>query len=152
MTSFARRHAREIIRGVVHLWWVFVIVLPLTGFGLWLAVDHANANQARALSHANQQFHQSQILANRKFQQAIRIATVQASYSINKSVCGFRGFVQPTLKSYEAAAKDPTLTASARARNDKRIQTTKRFLESQVTVPADFDCADLPKNPPKATP
>lgn len=128
--------------------WVLVITVPVVAIALWLAIDHANANRDATQRRSNQQFTKALIVTDRKFRQALRITTLQVSYSINKSVCGFRGFVQPTLKSYEAAAKDPTLTPSARKRNDKRIKSTKAFLETQVTVPADFDCATLPKNPP----
>jgi hypothetical protein len=84
-----------------------------------------------------------------QFSDALRISSSQFAYSINKSVCGFRGFVEPTLKSYKAAADDKTLTASARARNDLRIRTTQAFLDSQVTVPRDFDCRNLSPRPPK---
>lgn len=114
--------------------WVLVMILPITGFGIWFAIDHSNSQYRQQLET--------------KFNEALRISSRQFSYSINKSVCGFRGFVEPTLKSYRAAAKDPTLSPSARKRNDLRIHTTQQFLDSQVTVPPDFDCRKLPQKAP----
>jgi hypothetical protein len=140
---------RRIVGIVIPTWWMLVIVVPLCTIVLWVALDQTNKAQDSAQNRANQQFRQALIVTDRKFRQALAVTTRQFSYSINKSVCGFRGFVNPTLKSYEAAAKDPTLSSSARARNDKRIQTTKAFLDTQVTVPANFDCTTLPKRPPK---
>lgn len=114
--------------------WVVVIVVPLISVGVWFAIDHSNSQYRQQLET--------------KFNEALRISSTQFSYSINKSVCGFRGFVGPTLKSYRAAAKDKTLTPSARKRNDTRIRTTQAFLDSQVTVPPGFDCRKLPKKAP----
>lgn len=140
--AFLHAHAREIGDGIRRLWWIFVIVMPISGLALWIAIDHSNANQDRQQA----QFRQS---LEDKFNQALSISSRQTAYSINKSACGFRGFVVPTLKSYEAAAKDPTLSESARKRNDLRIRRAHEFLDSQVTVPPDFDCKTLPKKPPK---
>lgn len=126
----------------VRTWWTLVIAVAVSGVASLLVTNYTT-------DRANHQFQHSQLLAQQQFQQAIRISSAQSAYSINKSVCGFRGFVKPTLKSYEAAAKDPTLSASARARNDKRIASTRAFLTNQVTVPPDFDCATLPPRPPK---
>ena len=78
--------------------WVMVIVVPLVVFALWVAVDHANANQDRIQRRANQQFAKTLILTDRKFQQALRIASAQSAYSINRSVCGFRKLVDPRLR------------------------------------------------------
>lgn len=151
MTSFLKRNAREIKQGVIHLWWVFVIVAPLCGLGLWLAIDHANANQTRALARSNQQFRKAQILANHKFQQALRISTAQNAYSINKSVCTLRPFLEAALKARLAAVRDATNQADKKL-NQQAADTYTRLLTGEVTVPAGFPCATLPKTPPKAHP
>lgn len=140
----SRRFAGVTIR----TWWTLVIACSVSSLGTWAAIDHSNANRDRQQAQSNAQFRQATILSNRKFQQAIRISSRESSYSLNKIVCGFRGFIGPTLKSYEAAAKDPTLSNSARLRNDKRIRTTRAYLDTLVAVPADFDCKTLPKKPP----
>lgn len=140
---------RHIVGVTIRTWWTLVIVVSVSSIGTWAAIDHANANDQRNRERTNQQFRHSILLGQRKFQQAIRISTAQAAYSVNKSVCGFRQFTAPVLKSYEQAAKDPTLGDSARARNEQRIQTTLAFLDSQITVPPDFKCSSLPKKPPK---
>lgn len=132
--------------------WVLVIVAPLCVLALWFAIDHSNANQQRALNHSNSQFRAAQILATRRFQEAVLLSTKQTNYANNRRVCGWRTFINPILKSYKDAAKDPTLSASARARNDKRIKTTQQFLDNQITIPPVFDCKTLPKKPPTSLP
>ena len=134
-------------------WWTLVIAVAVAslaaGISAWIAVDHANANDRRQQELSNQQFRHAMISSNTKFQQALRISNAQSAYAQNKAACGWRAFTAPVLKSYQDAAKDPTLSDSARARNDKRIKTTQEFLESQITVPPSFDCTKLPKRPPK---
>lgn len=130
--------SKQILGVTIRTWWTLVIAVVVSTLGTWAAVDHSNANQQRSQARANQQFRRAQILANQKFQQAIRISIQQSAYSTNKSVCGWRGFLKPTL-------------------TDPRIPKTRRdeiatFLASQVTVPATFKCGSLPKNPPKAGP
>lgn len=127
----------------VRTWWTLVIAVAVSCVSSLLVVSYLS-------DRSNRQFRHTILLGQVQYQQATSISNRQSSYSINKIVCGFRGFIVPTLKSYEAAAKDPTLSQSARARNDKRIRTTRAYLSTLVTVPADFDCAKLPKNPPKA--
>lgn len=141
---------RRQVRGIaISAWWVLVIIVPICIFVLWIAVDHANRVQDRAQHRANQQFAKAVILTDRKFREALHVQATQTAYAVNKSACGWRAFAGPALKSYEAAANDPTLSPSARARNDKRIKTTREFLANQVTIPSTFDCSRLPKAPPK---
>lgn len=142
-----REHAREIRDGVIHLWWVFVIVLPLTGFGLWLAVDHANANQARALHRSNLQFQKALIVTDSKFHQALSIQTALFAYSTNKSVCTLRPFLTAARIARLAAVKTAT-DGKDRKLNQDAANTYKRLIDGQVTVPADFNCKTLPKKPP----
>src|SRR5258706_6761798 len=99
--------SKRVLGVTLWTWWMLVLATSVSSCGTWAAVDHANANQRRSQERANQQFRKAQILANHKFQQAIRIANSQASYSINKSVCGFRSLIAPTL-------------------SDKRIPTGRR--------------------------
>lgn len=131
-----RSRARDIVYWIAKLWWVFVIVLPLVSFALFLAIDHANANAIRSQRHSNaltqKKFEQAIQAIDRRFSLALRVST----YSINKSVCGWREFLVPTL-------------------TDKRIPEARRnqiaaFLETQVTVPEGFHCKTLAKRPPKA--
>jgi hypothetical protein len=107
-----------------------------------------NQRQAEQKRRSDAQFRQSLIVTDRKFRQALAVTTKQFAYSTNKQVCAFRKLTVPALKSYKDAAKDETLSASARARNDLRIHTTEEFLRSLVTVPSDFKCSSLPRNPP----
>lgn len=74
---------------------------------------------------------------------AVDRAQQESADAINHSVCGFRKLAEPTLLSYQNAAKDPSLSASARARNAARIEATETFLATQVTVPRGFNCAHL---------
>jgi hypothetical protein len=129
-----------------------LLACAASALGSGIAIHYANASQDRqqAAYRVDQENRQTQArrALEQKFSQALSISNRQNAYSINKSVCGFRGLVGPTLRSYEAAAKDESLSESARARNDKRILTTREFLDSQVTVPPDFDCKNLPKKQP----
>lgn len=141
MTSYLHEHAREIRQGVQRLWWIFVIVVPLTGLGLFIAIDHANTIQARQQERSNQQFRQSQILANRKFQQALRISSQQQAYSINKSVCVLR-----TIANAQIGRLELTKTTGY-----KQAEVFwKNIRDNQVPVPSTFNCASLPAHPPKA--
>lgn len=132
--------------------WVLVMILAIAIPLGYLAFDHANANQDRATRHSNalteQKFNQALSVTEEKFRQAMRIST----YSINRSVCGFRGLGEGALKAARSGAKDPRLSPAIRERNRQNAVRTEAFLESQVTVPAEFDCKSLPKNPPKGTP
>lgn len=148
MTSFIRNHARDIKDAVKHLWWVFVIVMPLNAYGTWIAVDHANANQNRAQAHSNAQFRRSLIVTDRKFREALHVQARLFAYSTNKSVCTLRPFLQAARAARLAAVKNAT-NEKDRALNEKAASTYKRLIDSQVTVPSTFNCASLPKNPPK---
>lgn len=134
-------------------WWTLVIAFAVaclaSGVTAWIVVGYVNTKDHRNQEHSNQQFRHALLQSNEKFRQALRISTAQSAYAQNKAACGWRAFTAPVLKSYEDAAKDPTLSESARARNDKRIKTTREFLSTQITVPPDFDCSKLPKRPPK---
>lgn len=120
--------------------WVLVMVLPIVSLALYLAIDHANANQARALSRSNQQFRKAQIEANRKFQQAIRISAKQSAYSINKSVCVLRTIAKAQIGRLE-------ITKTKGYKQAEGFWLT--ILDNQVPVPSTFNCKSLPKHPPK---
>lgn len=111
-------------------------------------VQRSSDRLESARKHSDQQFSKALIVTDRKFRQALRITNAQSAYSINKSVCGFRKLVIPTLATYKQAAEDPSLSASAKARNAGRIKSTQDFLDTQVTVPSDFDCTKLPRRAP----
>lgn len=139
--SFIASHAREILDGLRRLWWVFVIVLPLTGLGLFIAIDHTNAVQARQQERSNQQFRKAQLDANRKFQDALRISSQQQAYSINKSVCVLRTIANAQIGRLE-------LTKSTGYKQAEAFW--KNIRDNQVPVPSTFNCASLPTHPPKA--
>lgn len=160
MTSFLRRHARDIKDGVIHLWWVFVIVVPLCGFVLFVAIDYANTKATRqerqtnvkfrqAVLVTNEKFRQALIISNRKFQQAILISTQQSAYAQNKSACGFRELVKKTRQRATATLADPKALPQAKAAARQSLADIRQFLETQVTVPSTFDCDLLPTSPPQ---
>lgn len=129
----------EKIRGLaIDSGWVLAMILFVLIPVAWWVVDHGNANQDRQQAQFRREQDQQQAEYRRqleaKFNQALRISSRQNSYSINKSVCGWRGFLGPTLD-------DPRIP-------EKRRQEIKRFLDSQVTVPSGFDCRKLPKKAP----
>lgn len=127
---------------------ILAIAIPLG----YLAIDHANANQDRATRHSNalteKKFNQALAVVDQKFEQALRIST----YSINRSVCGFYKLIDPALRIALKRREDKTLTAAEHSANEATINRLEAFLATQVTVPSDFDCKTLPKNPPKGTP
>lgn len=141
-------HKRTFLNVTLWTWWTLVICVVVSSFATWAAVDHANANQQRALRHSNAQFQRAQILANRKFREAIQISTAQTAYSVNKGVCVLRPFLRAALKARLAAVRDAKNEAD-RKLNQQAATTYTRLLEGEVTVPSDFDCDLLPKNPPK---
>lgn len=149
MTTTTRK---TILGALPRVWAMLLLACAASALGSGIAIHYSNESQDRqqAAYRADQERRQDQArrALEQKFNQALRISNAQSGYSINKSVCGFRSLVEPTLKSYKAAAADETLSESARARNAKRIRDAERFLDSQVTVPASFDCANLPKKPP----
>lgn len=123
--------------------WVIVIVIGILTPVTYGVVKWTNDSQDRQQAQYRQQL-------ETKFQQALAISSAQYAFSINKSVCGFRGFVQPTIDRALKRRDDyPNLTPAARALNENAIKTGRRFLGSQVTVPADFKCKALAKKPPK---
>ena len=69
-------------------------------------------------------------------------------YNQNRTTCALRALAEPQLKSYKKAAKDKTLSASARSRNRIRVEQTEKFLAAYATIPPDFDCTTLPKHAP----
>jgi hypothetical protein len=69
-------------------------------------------------------------------------------YNTNRTTCALRALAEPQLASYRKAAKDKTLSASARKRNQARIKSTEDFLAAYATIPPDFDCSTLPKKAP----
>lgn len=153
--ALVRSHACEIRDGVIHLWWIFVIVMPLCGLALWLAVDHANANQKRDNrrndARLEAKFEQLIAISDTKHRDSLHSQSILFAYSINKSVCGLRGFAQPQLdRAIRRREIYPTLTPAERALNENAIKTGSRFLATQVTVPSNFRCSTLPKKPPKA--
>lgn len=130
--------------------WVLVMVVPLCVIVLWIAIDHANANRDRAQERSNRQFAKALIVTDRKFQQALEIASAQSSYSINKSVCGFRSLVNGAYQSaIKQRAKYDQMPPVERAKNEAAIKRLDGFLATQVTVPSTFSCRTLPKNPPR---
>ena len=126
-------------RGIaISAWWVLVIIVPICTLVLWIALEHTNAAQDRQNAHSDAQFAKALIVTDRKFRQALKIQTALFSYSTNRSVCGWRALLKPTLS-------DDRLPAARRSQ-------IEAFLSTQVTVPSTFNCSTLPKNPPKAKP
>lgn len=162
--GYLRRHMGEIWQGVIHLWWIFVIVMPLCGLVLYIGIDYTNTKWARQQERSNKQFRKSQIESNQKFQDAQRLSTKQTAYVINRLTCQTRVFIdkgiadtRKLLTTYQDAATDPTLTPSAQKRNRQRIVDTRRSIRGAVkfrgaysTIPSDFKCSDLGKHPPKS--
>lgn len=82
-------------------------------------------------------------------------------YNSNKAACGIRKLVdldgqRKLLATYQDAAKDPSVTPSARKRNaariiaqKKSIKNAKNVIELFATIPPDFNCKNLPKHPPR---
>lgn len=132
--------------------WVLVMVVPLCVIVLWIAIDHANTNRDHAQARSNQQFAKALIVTDRKFRQALDIATQQFAYVTNKSVCGFRKLADDGIVRAQKVLKDPTAPHASRVAARKAIQQARAFKLTQVTVPSDFDCATLPKNPPEPGP
>lgn len=143
MTSFLRRRRREIVDGVTRLWWIFVIVGPLCFLVGWLAIDHANANQARALKASDQKFRQAVKISDDKHQQALHSQAVLFAYSINKSVCVLRVIATQQIARLETTKPQGYKDAEG---------FWLRVVDNQVPIPASLDCSTLPKKPPKGTP
>lgn len=70
----------------------------------------------------------------------VQVSSQGIREAINASVCGFRALAEPQLATFKQAAKDKTLSDSARKRNDARIKSTEAFLRTQVTVPRNYRC------------
>ena len=121
-----------------------IVMIPLVVLLIW----GNNQRQDAERRHTNKQFAKSILLTDHKFRQALAISTRQFAYAHNAQVCAFRAATLPELKSYKDAAKDETLSASARERNAKRIRDSEEFLSRLVTIPTGFNCADLPRRPP----
>jgi hypothetical protein len=136
---------RRVVNFSLSGFWVLVICIPLVAFGTWVAIDHANANQAR-------QNRKNLALLDQRNQQGLALLRATTAYSVNKSACGWHAFLDPLLNSYVKAAADKSLSPSAQARNAKRIRDTTAFLATQVTIPEDFACAKLPKHAPRNPP
>jgi hypothetical protein len=117
--------------------------------GTYYYVQRTSDRLDNARQRSDRQFKKAQILANNKFQQTLILTTKQANYANNRRACGWRKFVGPIVASYVSAANDKTQSKSSRDRNAERVKTTEAFLDSQVTIPPDFDCSSLPKKPPK---
>ena len=142
----ARERMQKRVSGIT----AWLIALTVAGGFYLLSVDRANDERDRAQQRTNKQFARALIVTDRKFQQALRIATTQTAYSINKSVCGFRGLIRPALSNAIALRrKYDALAKIEEDRNEATIKRLNAFLETQVTVPSSFACASLPKNPPK---
>lgn len=150
-----RAHIREIRDAAIRIWWVFVVVVPLVVGGSYFAVDYARAEVDKAQTAAiardrAQQLRDTAAERARAAREAARDRRTRAQVvrSQNRLICLLKRFVEPQLKSYRNAAKDPTLTPSARRRNDKRISDTKAVLLELVTVPSTYKC---PAPKPKGT-
>lgn len=120
--------------------WVILIVVPIVIFACGIVVKWTNDSQdAQQAAYRRDQDHrqaQYRRQLEAKFQQALSISSSQNSFSINTSVCGFRGFLAGTV-------------------DDTRIPVARRkeiakFLSTQVTSPPGFKCETLPKKPPKS--
>lgn len=72
----------------------------------------------------------------------------EVSYSINRSVCGFRRLANDSIKRAElilSASGRNAPSAAVRKSSETAISQARSFLATQVTVPRNFDCARLPK-------
>lgn len=119
------------------IWTKIVLVnLPITLL-LVLVFNH-RIEDARKAATAR-----SQVVRN--------LSDARFAYSINRSVCGFRDIADDTIKRSESALHDPAAKAGTKDRNRQAIADAIRFKATQVTSPADFNCASLPKKPPRDT-
>lgn len=147
MTNFLKRNAREIRKGIVHLWWVFVIVMPLTGLGMWIAINYAtdqsNARIEKKFEQANARteakFRQALAISDAKHRQALHAQAVLFAYSINKSTCVLRTIATQQIDRLEA-----TKLGNYKAAEKFWVQ----IIDNQVPIPAGFNCKSLPKKPP----
>lgn len=130
--------SRTFLGVLPRVWAMLLLACAASALGSGIAIHYSNASQDRQQDAYRRDQDRRQAQARRaleaKFNQALRISSRQNSYSINTSVCGFRGFLSGTV-------------------SDKRIPAARRaeiakFLASQVTSPPDFKCATLPKQPP----
>lgn len=80
-------------------------------------------------------------LADRKFQQAVRISTRQTAYSVNKSVCLLRLISQQQIKRLETTKPAGYKAAEA---------FWAQIRDNQIPVPPSLDCSKLPSKPPQA--
>lgn len=100
--------------------------------------DRLDANRQRS----DRQNAKALIVTDRKFRQALHAQAVLFSYSINKSTCVLRVIATQQIARLETVKTEGYRQAEV---------FWKNILENQVPIPADFDCASLPKNPPKAS-
>lgn len=130
-----QQRARLWISGAATVGIALIVGLIYLGVAL-KRIDHARKVAEREHVHLIQQ-------TDRKFAAALHASTIQTDYSINKSVCILRRIAKSQLararkvkyKGYEAA-----------------ITFWQSILDNQVPIPADLDCASLPKHPPVALP
>lgn len=141
--------SRRLAGVTIRTWWTLVICVAVSSIATWFAIDHANANDRRAQTKANLQFQHALIVSNRKFQQALRVSTAQSAYAQNKAACGFRKLTHDSIIRARKVLADPTATRASRISAHAAIVQARSFLENQITVPPGFDCATLPKKPPK---
>lgn len=138
-TGYVKKSA---VRGLVIA--LFAFQLAVTGLVGWVVKEYAASEATKKAS----------LLAG---------STAEATrYNTNRSTCALRALVDPQIKEnlaqlagYKEAAKDKSISASARRRNEGRIATTaltiknlRDFRSVYATVPPDYDCSKLPENPP----
>lgn len=88
---------------------------------------------------------------NQEFAYAVNANTCPARALIDKSISD----TKKALAGYISAARDPSLSVSARERNAERIKQANRsivglhaFRKLYQTVPPHYNCARLPRKPP----
>lgn len=122
-----------------------VLLIMLAGLALLTYVRHEDQAQSKA------------------FKVKTEVSAKLARYAINSNACRARALINKTIRdqqkllaTYIQAAKDESLSQSAKARNAVRISDTqtsidglRKFRDLYVTVPPGFDCKTLPAKPPK---
>lgn len=118
-----------------------------------------------AFAYSNRKQEETARQARANTLRLFKISTARFQYATNRSVCGFRKLIADGVKQERAviarsnaALSDPTINAGSKQRNAKAklaaeqgIKRAKQFSKSQVTVPFDYDCHQLPESPPPET-
>lgn len=113
----------------------------IVGAGAFFYVQTTRDSIEAARRHDDARALRDRLLAERKFQQAVRISTRQTAYSVNKSVCLLR-----LISEQQISRLETTKPAGYKAAEKFWVQ----IRDNQIPIPPTFDCRKLPSKPPKA--